>query len=60
MTAALWCPWCGEALETWPDPSGGEQQDYVEDCAVCCRPIRFRVQYSAEQGDYVIDVAAER
>lgn len=32
------CPYCGESFETAVDLSGGSQQ-YVEDCAVCCRPI---------------------
>lgn len=37
------CPYCGEYFETSIDLSGGEQQ-YVEDCQVCCRPIVVRVQ----------------
>jgi hypothetical protein len=32
------CPYCGEPLELLADPSAGEQ-DYVEDCEVCCRPM---------------------
>jgi hypothetical protein len=55
----LSCPWCGEPLETWPDPDGGERQDYVEDCAVCCRPIRF-VVVTAEDGQFRIEAFAER
>ncbi|HET9122431.1 MAG TPA: CPXCG motif-containing cysteine-rich protein [Acidiferrobacteraceae bacterium] len=34
------CPYCGEPFETALDWSGGSQT-YVEDCAVCCRPIQF-------------------
>ncbi|HLD66416.1 MAG TPA: CPXCG motif-containing cysteine-rich protein [Pseudomonas sp.] len=34
------CPYCGEPVEAVLDLSGGDQQ-YVEDCPVCCRPILF-------------------
>jgi hypothetical protein len=36
------CPYCGEPLQLLVDSSAGEQQ-YVEDCAVCCRPIECRI-----------------
>ena len=36
------CPYCGEGLELLLDTSAGEQA-YVEDCAVCCRPIECRL-----------------
>ena len=32
------CPYCGEPIEIYVDPGGGERQDYIEDCSVCCRP----------------------
>ncbi|MGE4407365.1 CPXCG motif-containing cysteine-rich protein [Pseudomonas sp.] len=34
------CPYCGEPAEALLDLSGGDQQ-YIEDCPVCCRPIVF-------------------
>lgn len=30
------------------DPSQGESQNFIEDCAVCCRPIQIRIQLDAE------------
>jgi hypothetical protein len=30
------------------DPGGGDTQDYVEDCPVCCRPWRVSVRYDDE------------
>lgn len=36
------CPFCGESIEIVIDPSE-DLQDYIEDCSVCCRPIRFQV-----------------
>ena len=32
------CPYCGETISVLIDDSLPEQQ-YVEDCQVCCRPI---------------------
>jgi hypothetical protein len=43
--AIVRCPYCGEANEIALDPGSGSQQEYVEDCQVCCRPWRVVVQY---------------
>jgi hypothetical protein len=37
------CPYCGEVVDFFVDDSGGRHQRYVEDCAVCCRPIELFV-----------------
>lgn len=37
------CPYCAEPVEALLDLSGGDQQ-YIEDCPVCCRPILFILQ----------------
>jgi hypothetical protein len=37
------CPYCGELIEVLIDCSV-PQQDYIEDCQVCCRPIDFYVR----------------
>jgi hypothetical protein len=39
----VYCPYCGEGIEMILDASGGEVQEYVEDCEVCCRPWAVRV-----------------
>ncbi len=36
------CPYCGESFATQADVSAGSQS-YVEDCAVCCRPIEIAI-----------------
>ena len=36
------CPYCGEQIDLLIDDSV-EQQQYVEDCSVCCRPINVDV-----------------
>lgn len=39
-TQAYRCPYCGEPVEAVLDLSAGDQQ-YIEDCPVCCRPVLF-------------------
>lgn len=36
------CPYCWESIELVIDHSVPEQE-YIEDCEVCCRPIRLVV-----------------
>lgn len=43
------CPYCGERIELAVDASGGDQQ-YVEDCQVCCRPISILVRVEEDGG----------
>ena len=38
------CPSCGENLALEVDTSAGNEQEYVEDCAVCCRPMAVYVR----------------
>lgn len=42
------CPYCGEENEIGIDAGSGNDQDYVEDCQVCCRPWRVMVSYDEE------------
>ena len=39
------CPSCGELIVIPLDPSAGNDQDYVEDCPVCCHPNLIHVEY---------------
>lgn len=41
------CPYCGESILLLVDDSAGEQQ-YIEDCQVCCRPIRVDIALDAD------------
>lgn len=50
------CPYCGEALALMVDASAGDQA-YVEDCAVCCRPMAVVVR--VDDAD-AIEVAVRR
>ena len=42
------CPYCGESFSTQIDLSAGSQQ-YVEDCAVCCRPWTVTVEREGDR-----------
>jgi len=42
-TIVIHCPYCGESYETVVDLSAGSQR-YVEDCAVCCKPIEVALR----------------
>jgi hypothetical protein len=41
-TARIDCPYCGEQIDILIDGSVSEQE-YVEDCQVCCRPILLQI-----------------
>ena len=36
------CPYCGQTINILIDCSVSEQ-DYIEDCQVCCRPISMDI-----------------
>jgi hypothetical protein len=48
-TVVIHCPYCGEAYETQVDLSAGSQR-YIEDCAVCCKPIEVSLRV-ADDGE---------
>lgn len=51
------CPYCWETLDVSVDPSVPEQE-YVEDCQVCCRPIVIHVTFDEDLTPHV-DARAE-
>ncbi|WP_203301402.1 CPXCG motif-containing cysteine-rich protein [Marinobacter sediminum] len=51
------CPYCWETLDVSVDPSVLEQE-YVEDCQVCCRPIVIHVTFDDDLTPHV-DARAE-
>jgi hypothetical protein len=57
--ATVLCPYCGELNVIGLDPGGGERQEYVEDCQVCCRPWRVEVSW-LEDGGAEVMVEAEQ
>ena len=55
-TAQIYCPYCGEKIEIIVDGSIA-QQDYTEDCSVCCRPMELSISVSGE--DITVTVRRE-
>ncbi|MGQ0641758.1 MAG: CPXCG motif-containing cysteine-rich protein [Gemmatimonadaceae bacterium] len=45
IDAAVLCPYCDETVVIALDPGSGEDQEYVEDCVVCCQPWHVSVSY---------------
>ncbi len=42
--ASYICDACGEEIVVPLDLSAGEEQEYVEDCPVCCRPNVIQIE----------------
>ena len=55
--AEIECPYCGATFTALiePDDAGG---DYIQDCEICCHPIRFHVRPAAD-GGLVVEVARD-
>ncbi|MBL4831013.1 MAG: CPXCG motif-containing cysteine-rich protein [Aliivibrio sp.] len=51
------CPYCGEIIDVLIDSADFEQQ-YIEDCQVCCRSIIFLILEN-ENGDLTVNVYSE-
>jgi hypothetical protein len=49
------CPYCGEQFVTLVDTSV-EQQEYIEDCQICCNPIVFEVSLDTMSGEPTVSV----
>ena len=50
--ALISCPYCGEENELFIDEGGGPEQVYIEDCQVCCQPMRIVVSQDGEGSVY--------
>jgi len=51
------CPYCGETFEALVDISEGSTE-YVQDCEVCCNPIRLAVNIEPD-GTASLEAARE-
>lgn len=44
MSHEVTCPYCGEPGDVELPPDDEEDQDFTQDCAVCCRPWLVRIR----------------
>lgn len=58
-TTEFICAFCGESNPTFVDISVGNQQSYVEDCQVCCRPNVLSINIDEETLDIEIESDCE-
>lgn len=52
------CPYCGEPITIVVDTTPGDQQ-YVEDCFVCCQPIVLTIVTDGQGHVESVSTAAE-
>jgi hypothetical protein len=57
QTANLQCPYCWEQIEIVVDCTVIEQE-YVEDCGVCCSPVVISVTASGD-GEVLVEARME-
>lgn len=48
METTVTCPYCGEENTIVIDASGGGDQEYTEDCQVCCKPWQVIVTVESD------------
>jgi len=59
VEARFQCAGCGEWNQTTVDESAGRRQSYIEDCQVCCKPNLLRIEYDADEREFVIAAELE-
>lgn len=57
MQTTVSCPYCGEENTIFVDEFAGEDQQYVEDCQICCKPWQVVVT-ADENGALEIELRA--
>jgi hypothetical protein len=50
------CAYCLQVNEIVVDASGGLNQEYIEDCQVCCRPNKLVISVDEEMREASVDV----
>jgi hypothetical protein len=50
------CPYCGEAFEALIEP-GDAGSAYIQDCEICCNPIQFHLEATADAAAPTVTVA---
>lgn len=53
------CPACWESIQLDIDLSAGDEQEYTEDCPVCCQPMAVSVRVNEDGESCQVDVQPE-
>ena len=53
------CAWCEAPNQIFIDVSAGLEQEYEEDCQVCCRPLTIRVHIDPDTLRIRVDAEME-
>ena len=53
------CAVCGEPNETFVDESAAPDQEYTEDCQVCCRPNVLRIHIDEKTKEVRVEAEFE-
>jgi hypothetical protein len=41
------------------EPSDGQEQNFIEDCSNCCRPLRIHAHYDIKSREFSTDASRE-
>jgi hypothetical protein len=55
IEATFVCVYCFQVNVTLVDASGGDHQEYTEDCQVCCRPNVLQVNVDPSLEEAVVE-----
>lgn len=59
LESSFLCAYCLQVNEILVDASAGRTQEYIEDCQVCCRPNRLRVEIDEEFEEAIVNSEPE-
>jgi len=48
------CQYCGVENTVWVDLTAGDNQDFIEDCRICCRPNRIIIKVDTLDDENVL------
>ena len=54
METTCTCAYCGETNDLLVDPHAGSEQEFVEDCQLCCQPNLLTIRVSGEEIEIVV------
>ncbi len=48
LEASFVCAYCLQVNTIMVDSTGGPEQEYIEDCQICCRPNQLHIRIDEE------------